>query len=954
PSAVSPPKSPAEIKETKVTLPKEQLLDIEPSAPTEEGRKPEEAESPKDIKAASPIAASEKPKELPIEKPKSPERTAIADKPSLLFPFDADYQVPINGEIVGSIVAESGYSGDISPGCNVNKLLLEKKSVCEMRVESSEKPREGKDLDLHVRGRRISSEKLAVVFENGFDEFKDKALTKSEIEDCVTSDELSQVSSVYRSDSAKFSETDAEPVSSETESSYKLDIQTMSERSFESAKFSTRSIAYDVESPHTDATEYSVSHIESIIESSTHETKSQSECQIVDEVPLELEDEVEGRYSVDVSEHSLSTTSPSTTIKTQKSKREADSIDRKIDYEVHREDIEMRGDVLKVTMHREDTDKSKRVRSTSTTVGKSKKVVKKSFESKVETKTHTGLSSSVRVKQIKAESDADVSSDDEKKDHLAKGKILKKTASTRSTTEISKDRTSIPRLIKSPIRKVYSSDSTSTDTAVTTTRRYEPKRKQKTSGALPPEPYKAPHVVRKYDNRVHGYMQSTVSRDMKIDKNIREMVQSKKSASYTLYKTKDKKESENEIEKSKQTPRSPKTVSRSVDKHEVKVSAEKKLQRAEVTKTKTRSKEVYKSITETQKETRSITEFRKDVRAVKESSIKRTKEKSPAPLEKPKDSKSTQDKLHNGLPTTVVKTHKIEMVQKIESPKPSASPTKLKRAMPVEEHIRKVSISDRLSSKPSVKPSEIEKPVQDTEASLSRSVTPSTHQEKVQGQVERTPSSSSLPGSPVRVRSANGGTKVLTSEVFTRSHDHAGSIEVIYKQPYDNLKKVASGIREAEFSMIDTTDSSLSESVALPSSPSDHDISSEANGKFKSTSPSSPKRRSLESIHEMKHRVSDLITCALIPEDQGTEDFDEIQKRFALQGKEEALIDLPRRLLSQFEEISESAVSTREQPTDPFRTGTTISVLPETSDVSTHSMAYTVTKEVYVKELHSS
>ncbi|KAK9754535.1 hypothetical protein QE152_g1081 [Popillia japonica] len=837
----------------------------------------------------------------------------------------------------------------------MNKILCEKRISSEKKTGVSTKIKltavEDK-ADLHSRGRRVSGEKLAVVFENGYD---DKSIFKSEVEDCVTSDEFSQVSSVYRSDSAKFSETDAEPVSSETESSYKLDIQTMSERSFESAKLSTRSAAYDVESPHTDATEYSVSHIESIIEGS-YETKSHSECQVLNELQTDFEEDGEEKYSVEFSEHSMSTTSPSTTVKTQKSRKEMDSITRD-DYEVHREDIEMKGDVLKITMRREDAEKSAKMKS-ATSVTKTRKIVKKTSDTKDELKTHRGFSPGARVKQVKAESDADVSSDDERKDHLIRGKILKKTSSSKSSSEIIRDKTYIPRLIKSPIRKVYSSDSTSTDTAATTTKRYEPKRKQKTTTVPPRESPKPPQLVRKYDNRVHGYMQSTVSRDMKIDKSVKEMMETKKSAPYTLYKTKDKKESENIKEKSKQSPRAqtPKSPRSSVEKRESKTSTEKKTYKSDTTKTRYKTKETHKTTTETQRESRSIAEVRKDVRVSKESSA-RKKARSPAVLEKSKEAKDVRDTICNGLPTPVVKTHKIEMVPKIESPKPSASPTKLKRAMPVEDHIRKVSISDRLSSKPSVKPSEIDKPVQDAEASHSRSVTPSTHAEKPQGHVERTPSSSSLPGSPVRVRSANGGTKVLTSEVFTRSHDHAGSIEVIYKQPYDNLKKVASGLREAEFSMIDTTDSSLSESVALPSSPSDHDISSEANGKFKSISPSSPKRRSLDSIHEMKHRVSDLITCALIPEHQGTEDFEEIQRRFALQGKEEALTDLPRRLLSQFEDITDTDITAQmeRQPTvDPFRTGTTISVLPETTDVSTHSMAYTVTKEVYVNKLHFS
>jgi hypothetical protein len=143
---------------------------------------------------------------------------------------------------------------------------------------------------------------------------------------------------------------------------------------------------------------------------------------------------------------------------------------------------------------------------------------------------------------------------------------------------------------------------------------------------------------------------------------------------------------------------------------------------------------------------------------------------------------------------------------------------------------------------------------------------------------------SSLPSSPSRMvrqtTSQVGATQILTSEVFTRTVDNSGSIEVIYRQPTscEPMRRVAavSGSRssqetvpsggntgaEGEVSLIDTTDSSLSDSVALPSSSSDHDLSVDTRLRT-GGSPASPKptRRSSDLIHDgtgPKLRTSDL------------------------------------------------------------------------------------------------
>ena len=86
---------------------------------------------------------------------------------------------------------------------------------------------------------------------------------------------------------------------------------------------------------------------------------------------------------------------------------------------------------------------------------------------------------------------------------------------------------------------------------------------------------------------------------------------------------------------------------------------------------------------------------------------------------------------------------------------------------------------------------------------------------------------SSLPSSPSHLKRPNSsnGNNVMTSEVFTRTVDSSKSIEVIYRQPctsstQDSIRTKC--VSEIDASFIETTDSSLSDSIALPSSTSDH------------------------------------------------------------------------------------------------------------------------------------
>ncbi|XP_054258428.1 uncharacterized protein LOC128983229 isoform X2 [Macrosteles quadrilineatus] len=137
----------------------------------------------------------------------------------------------------------------------------------------------------------------------------------------------------------------------------------------------------------------------------------------------------------------------------------------------------------------------------------------------------------------------------------------------------------------------------------------------------------------------------------------------------------------------------------------------------------------------------------------------------------------------------------------------------------------------------------------------------------------------SLPSSPSRMRSQGqcNSIQLLTSEVFTRTVDSTSGIEVIFHQPNDPVRKPAKSEHYpndvGETSMIDTTDSSLSDSVALPSSSSDHDLSVDTSYRLRtSISPGSPKisRRSRESMSP-KIRQTDIVECATVLEDDTSE-----------------------------------------------------------------------------------
>jgi hypothetical protein len=98
--------------------------------------------------------------------------------------------------------------------------------------------------------------------------------------------------------------------------------------------------------------------------------------------------------------------------------------------------------------------------------------------------------------------------------------------------------------------------------------------------------------------------------------------------------------------------------------------------------------------------------------------------------------------------------------------------------------------------------------------------------------------SSSMPSSPSHVKrpGSSNGNNVITSEVFTRTVDSPKSLEVIFRQPESHTTRTRY-VSDVDASFIETTDSSLSDSIALPSSTSEQDAEQKRKCK---ASPQSP------------------------------------------------------------------------------------------------------------------
>lgn len=820
-----------------------------------------------------------------------------------------------------------------------------------------------------------------------------RSYKRESLEDCITSEDVSQLSSLHISDSTKFSETDIEPVSSETDGSYKMQVESISEKqTFKPT--STGTEPQMVSPPHSECSE---SHIESII---------------------------------DITEF-------------DKKKIEADTMPS-VSYKVTVGDIVMNDDVLEITVHRGDSDgeykyiektpksKTHKMKTQTTSVKRHTYVKRTSVEKQEVTTKITKVSSpSTRVRTIKLDSDADFSSDEDKIKEDKKTKLRTKSSIFASETN-KRTESHIPKYTKKDPKGIK------TEKKPKPTETPPPKSKLKSikqgtesldikkrivKRELSAEP-------KKTEIRVHGYMQSTLSRDLKIEKSTvqkrsKEMINIKLTGSPDKKKIKDKTETENLNEKTKQskhlvdrlrTETKTETLQKRTYERQT-ISSENKVSSREGTPVKSLDKKISTTTPSKQSkqytvksatiETKSIgqSQLKADIKSAKmhisrtsriekaevqyTTTTKTSKRATKTDISSVRRVSASQTKIKVSKEGTVITHGEIEAVsaRKVKvtpqssskqiPPTPkhrriaesehvrreSPSPTKVRRATPVDQ-IKK----DILEESPSIKPSDLDKTVQTSDRERSQSVISTSHSDKtVESQLlERTFTPSSLPGSPIRrVRSANGGTQVITSEVFKRTHD-TGSIEVIYKQPFEHLKKVPSGIRaEGEISLIDTTDSSLSESVALPSSLSDHDMSSDANMRLKSTSPTSPKtKRSLESIHEIKHRVSDLVMYSDTTSELSPDSKQMIHQRIS----EEACVSLPRKLLmshykddktkvyqkeAQLQEaflpmidIQETSLkkeaaemSKRHDKEEEKKSGNTTLVLPKTSPLPSCSMA---------------
>ncbi|KAG5680953.1 hypothetical protein PVAND_010428 [Polypedilum vanderplanki] len=118
---------------------------------------------------------------------------------------------------------------------------------------------------------------------------------------------------------------------------------------------------------------------------------------------------------------------------------------------------------------------------------------------------------------------------------------------------------------------------------------------------------------------------------------------------------------------------------------------------------------------------------------------------------------------------------------------------------------------------------------------------------------------SSMPSSPSHVikrPSSSNGNNVITSEVFTRTVESPKSLEVIYRQPESHLSSKTKYVSDIDASFIETTDSSLSDSIALPSLTSDQDAESKRKNK---NSPQSPIATKMPlDLIECKSRKADI------------------------------------------------------------------------------------------------
>jgi len=170
---------------------------------------------------------------------------------------------------------------------------------------------------------------------------------------------------------------------------------------------------------------------------------------------------------------------------------------------------------------------------------------------------------------------------------------------------------------------------------------------------------------------------------------------------------------------------------------------------------------------------------------------------------------------------------------------------------------RTIIISDTVSPEPSEVSQlesaiEIERPIEPPARRASSAPIPSSREaEYSAGSPIRRRIQTSLPSSPSRFARGQSGmvTQLLTSEVFTRTVESTDAIEVVYRQP-GSLEPPKRPETDASF-FDTTTDSSLSESTAIPSSTtSSEQETSSGRRRSQSVSPK-PTKRALDMIPDM-------------------------------------------------------------------------------------------------------
>ncbi|XP_059611842.1 microtubule-associated protein futsch-like, partial [Phlebotomus argentipes] len=381
-------------------------------------------------------------------------------------------------------------------------------------------------------------------------------------------------------------------------------------------------------------------------------------------------------------------------------------------------------------------------------------------------------------------------------------------------------------------------------------------------------------------SRVYGYMQSTLSRDQKIGKGI--AIPEKRVSTPTR-----------SVSRS-ETPRTPvkKAEAKSrVDTFRAK-TPDVKVEKKTFEKTTSQVERKKKKVDEPEKKTTSKVgkssppaSFKDDKKKIQTKSVavskvatiksnKDTKNLSLIPVRKTKTEvrkEGAGDVSHVKVKKSTMTTTKITLHSSSDEEKMKKG-EKVKRSSPQEPKrtLKRAELKEKLLSQEARR--EARKIGQEIDSYRSQSALPFTHREYV----SRDKSPASLPSSPNHLRrSIQNGSQVITSEVFTRTVDSSRSIEVIYRQPSTSNVDLVRRLNDykcndVDVSFIETTDSSLSDSIALPSSSSDHE--NDGFGKWKrSCSPASPKptKRALQMLeHKIGRKSETLITSTIEDEEE--------------------------------------------------------------------------------------